>query len=657
MRINTNITALNTFNSYTSANNKISGSVAKLSSGYAINNAADNAAGLAISEKMRAQVRGLDRASANSQDAISLIQTAEGNLKSSDEILQRMREIAVQSSSDVNENNIDREALQAEFSQLQLELDEIAEDASFNNQKLLNGNLASSKTDTSVSTKASGLTASAGKANAGSYDFKVSVKTTAAAVQGEAATVAKSTVTSSTVNTTYFNGTTAAGVTGVSAKESSLLNGNYKLEGATVGEDGSITVTAKGDNGQTFTAKLNKADYLGDSAAADSYVLNFGDDAFSLTFHKSAGLGTGVDAATTPTKSAVEDLASAFNGTEFTIAGGVDAKAAEMGVYASLTGAADVKLEAGMDSVTFDNGVTVSFDKLTSANLDTTLKTATSTAGSAAVTTNGVGAPATVAGINLADAITAGQFAKGAGTTYSVSFAGKEYSYVQKDGDTTDTITAGLAAAINADKATVANTGASAAAEPMLTLTASAAGTTINLTSQTNANAGALAADAIAWSAKSGNYDFAKVFSDSGTSEITVTSKANDGLTIQVGANTGDEMEINLERADAEYLGVKGLNVGTQDGASKAIDVVNKAINQVTSQRAYLGAMQNRLDYKIANLETSSQNLTSAESAIRDVDMAAEMTKFTNSNILSQASTAMLAQANTLPQNVLSLLG
>ena len=116
-------------------------------------------------------------------------------------------------------------------------------------------------------------------------------------------------------------------------------------------------------------------------------------------------------------------------------------------------------------------------------------------------------------------------------------------------------------------------------------------------------------------------------------------------------------MEINLERADAEYLGVKGLNVGTQDGASKAIDVVNKAINQVTSQRAYLGAMQNRLDYKIANLETSSQNLTSAESAIRDVDMAAEMTKFTNSNILSQASTAMLAQANTLPQNVLSLLG
>ena len=97
MRINTNITAINTYTQYSKNNNRIGAAVAKLSSGYAINSAADNAAGLAISEKMRAQIRGLGQASTNSQDAISLIQTAEGALSSSTEILQRMRELAVQS--------------------------------------------------------------------------------------------------------------------------------------------------------------------------------------------------------------------------------------------------------------------------------------------------------------------------------------------------------------------------------------------------------------------------------------------------------------------------------------------------------------------------------------------------------------------------------
>jgi flagellin len=104
MRINTNLIAQNTYIQYTSNNNKIAKSVEKLSSGYAINSAADNAAGLSISEKMRAQIRGLEQASANAQDGISLIQTAEGALSSSTEILQRMRDIAVHSASDTNEN-------------------------------------------------------------------------------------------------------------------------------------------------------------------------------------------------------------------------------------------------------------------------------------------------------------------------------------------------------------------------------------------------------------------------------------------------------------------------------------------------------------------------------------------------------------------------
>ncbi|NLF35205.1 MAG: hypothetical protein GX585_04490 [Clostridiales bacterium] len=140
-------------------------------------------------------------------------------------------------------------------------------------------------------------------------------------------------------------------------------------------------------------------------------------------------------------------------------------------------------------------------------------------------------------------------------------------------------------------------------------------------------------------------------------STFGVASRAGAGLTFQVGANQGDDMTIYIDKMDANYLGVSSTGVGTQSAASFAIGAVDNAINQVSSQRAYLGAVKNRLDHKIANLDTSAENLTSAESLIRDVDMAKEMTNFTNSNILQQAATAMLAQANSLPQNVLSLIG
>jgi flagellin len=108
---------------------------------------------------------------------------------------------------------------------------------------------------------------------------------------------------------------------------------------------------------------------------------------------------------------------------------------------------------------------------------------------------------------------------------------------------------------------------------------------------------------------------------------------------------------------DAYSLGVAASNIGNRMDASVAITQVNSAINLVSTQRAELGALQNRLDHKIANLDTSAENLTAAESRIRDVDMAKEMTTFTKNNILFQASTAMLAQANALPQAVLQLLG
>jgi len=139
MRINNNITAINSHRQYTINNNNIGKNVEKLSSGFRVNRAGDDAAGLAISEKMRAQIRGLNMASKNSQDAISLVQVAEGGMQTIQDILQRMRELSVQSASDTNENNVDRPSLQKEFDQLITEINQIADTTEFNTMKLLDG--------------------------------------------------------------------------------------------------------------------------------------------------------------------------------------------------------------------------------------------------------------------------------------------------------------------------------------------------------------------------------------------------------------------------------------------------------------------------------------------------------------------------------------
>jgi flagellin len=145
--------------------------------------------------------------------------------------------------------------------------------------------------------------------------------------------------------------------------------------------------------------------------------------------------------------------------------------------------------------------------------------------------------------------------------------------------------------------------------------------------------------------------------SGSNTFSITVSKTAGKALVVQTGANEGDNLAISMERMNSYALGVRAANVGNRMDASVAITQVNSAINRVSTQRAELGALQNRLEHKIANLDTSAENLTAAESRIRDVDMAKEMTTFMKNNILGQASTAMLAQANSLPQGVLQLLG
>ncbi len=370
MRINNNVMAMNTHRQYSMNNTSMAKATAKLSSGYKINRAGDDAAGLAISEKMRAQIRGLQMASKNSEDAISLVQTAEGALTETHSILQRMNELATQSASDTNET-IDRNALQAEFTALSSEIDDIANKTAFNGKLLLNGTFGSTTT-----------------VDAGS-DI-------------------------------------AVGTQGVS---------NISFEGFAAGAHSIVFTT--GGAGQPYTATL-------DGGVAVNGLSN-ADGSGSITIDFGSG-----------------------------------------------------------QKVTIELAATAAEDGFTGDSLDFTVS---------------------------------------------------------------------------------------------------------------------------AGSAK-----------------------------IQTGTNAGDTLSLSIGNMDATTLGVAGVSIDTQANASSAITTVQTAINTVSTQRANLGAIQNRLEHKINNLDTSAENLQAAESRIRDIDMAAEMTQYTQTSILVQAATSMLAQANAAPQNVLKLL-
>ena len=361
MRINNNISAMNTYSRLTSAQGAQAKSLEKLSSGLRINRAGDDAAGLAISEKMRGQIGGLNQAVRNAQDGISLIQTAEGALNETHSILNRMRELAVQSANDTN-TDTDRTEINKEIEQLKTEVDRIANNTEFNTKKLLNGTL-----------------------------------------------------------------------------------------GGTI-----------------------------DTDPANSTVLDAAKNVAGVTT-----LGT------------------------------------KAGTYA----------------------ITASTGKLT------------------------------------------------------MSFGGKTQTIDNASG----------AQKLNFDE--------------------------FGITIETETD---YAADAAI-----GN----------------VIVKAGTGATLQIGANKSQEMSLSIESMTATDLGINTIDLTTQTGASDAIESISNAIDTVSAERAKLGAYQNRLDHTINNLTTTSENLSAAESRIRDVDMAKEMMEFTKNNILNQASTAMLAQANQMPQGVLQLLG
>jgi len=540
MIINHNIAALNTHRQLMGNTAQAGKSLEKLSSGLRINRAGDDAAGLAISEKMRAQIRGLDMASKNAQDGISLIQTAEGALNETHSILQRMREIADQSANGTNTAD-DRAALQEEVKQLKDEIDRIGNTTEFNTQKLLNGNLKS----VGGATVAQDTTTGAAVA-----------KLTTGKVTGSGA-----------LNTTL------SGIgSGGEFKEETI-----KIDGSEIKVDWSKLTTEEQN-----ILKGASTDALSKNKAAELIVSKI-NEAIDASGKNVAHISGYIDSAGALV---LESGTKGINSSVVEGSGGVLKKAMGSGVQSVGT--------------TNYNGTNVASG--TTADL----------------TVNGVLMELDFAGV--------GEFINGSTTMASGA----------------QVLASGINAAIDAYNTT---TGKQTGQEGFIEHVA------VSVTSDgrfqiTSESGPVTLQDRVGGTA----------ISDLGLSGAQTEAAGNGGVTFQIGANRGQTISFGIGDMRTASLGLSNVDISTASKASEALTSLDSAIKTVSAQRSKMGAVQNRLEHTINNLQTASENLTAAESRIRDVDMAKEMMNFTKSNILSQAAQAMLAQANQQPQGVLQLL-
>lgn len=580
MRIQHNISALNSYRQLGTNNNALSKNLEKLSSGYRINRAGDDAAGLAISEKMRAQIKGLEAATKNANDGISLVQTAEGALTEVHSMLNRMTYLATQSANGTYDNEVDRANLQKEVSSLLSEVDRISEATNYNGINLLDGSLGGE---------------GASKMSAVNADLsKLGVDVTANAADITA------------VKGVY----TSSDLTGGAAKIQTLTDGNtfkftmsftdgegktQNIEKTLIYRDQKIYLDDGSKDGvdilgaQLATNDEITKEELGKAVAA---ALNK-DDSFKANFTVNGDTGALVFTAREGGKAGavVNSITSAYT------------KDATTTAYATKV---DVTKEAADATKAYDLA-------------------------KAKIWNNGIASSAKAnAEENLEDAI--------------FEINGKKFAFVNEALSEKD-LAALREAGVNhwvqiTTDQDISKDNVKAMAEKI-------AKETGLVVEQGKSNAGA-------WTPGAAGTETEVVFKDSTLTD----NKEGKGLKLQIGdtAEEFNQLTVSVGNMSAKSLGIADVDISTQDGAAAAIDKIKTAINTVSSTRGDLGAVQNRLEHTINNLGVTSENMTAAESRIRDTDMAEEMMNYTKNNILIQAAQAMLAQANQVPQGVLQLL-
>lgn len=500
--INTNVASLNSQRNLSASQSSLNTSIQRLSSGLRINSAKDDAAGLAISDRMQSQIKGMTQATRNANDGVSMAQTAEGALSSSGDILQRIRELAVQSSNSSNSAS-DRQALQTEVTQLSSELNRISNTTEFNGQKLLDGTM-------------------------GTANFQV----------GANANQLISMTGSNFQTNTYGNNNIASN--GVAAAAASTA------------AKGTITI-----NGSLGTAKINTVAYAAAVGGA------------------------------TPSDEVKGSTAK-------TIVSDINNQTAKTGVTATAQTDMNLQMAAGSYSFTLasDNAtpVTVSF----------------SVGGSASNATDYASA---INAINAQSANT-----------------GVTAQYDSKNGGVKLSNSTGENIALGASAGTVNVKNYEADGDLQATAAFQMDGTAGKTTAVV-------------------------------TGRISYDSENSFSVTDEAAGATGGSGFLTASDGNASKLkSVASLDITNFEGAQAAIKIADAALAKVNGQRAQYGALQSRFESAISNLQSSTENLSASRSRIVDTDFAAETAKMTRGQILQQAGTSMLAQANSLPNGVLSLL-
>ena len=621
----------------------------KLSSGYRINRAADDAAGLTISEKMRKQIRGLGQASKNAEDGVSAVQTAEGALTEVHSMLQRMNELATQASNGTNAES-DRQAIQDEISQLTTEIDRVAETTKFNEIYLLKGNPEGTSSKVKVAAHDAGLAGKLTDNGNGTATFELEK----ALADGDKVTIA---------GKEYTIGTNGKGT----VLDPNTLNESTDGYKDTTAAEFTTTELSTGDSvtydGNTYTL----VDKIGvnDVTWTANDTFKIGDDTWTVV----------ADTAT-PTANQVK-LSAVADKINAALADGKQVTVSSISVKKTL---ADGSQQTAASTVTDPLTIVSSLDKgevssalvndkkaVTIANKGigstATTTVATFKAGDS-VTISGKKTIATEAAPASAKAVYDSIDALSAGNTVKVGSGADAVTYTLVDDDadvdtTTYKVTKemvlskikdGMTVNVNnvGAKTVIGDIGSTGSADNIISVKTAYAKMTEELQ-----KASSIGTDEEATVENKGN---GKFFIKQGSVEV----KDALAFSLHVGADADmtNKINVNIESMSAAGLGIKGINLMDINGASAtyAVDAIADAIAKVSSQRSALGAVQNRLEHTVANLDNVVENTTSAESRIRDLDMAEEMVEFSKNNILAQAGQSMLAQANQSTQGVLSLL-
>ena len=574
MVVRSNIMAVNSQRQLGMNNNQVSKALEKLSSGYRINRAGDDASGLAISEKMKSQIKGLDTASLNAQDGISLVQTAEGALTEVHNMLNRMTELATRSANGINED-LNRESLQLEVDKLQEEIDRISQSTNFNGIKLLDGSLGG------------GNVSANGTSFTGAND--ISKFSSAEVVTGAASGVSFTAVTSASATETFVidgqkleidwskgdakkflesitsvNGSTTAIATEAGKEWANKLTELFNNQIKEQGLKGSVKITF---DGSKFSLKSENKGSDSEFSFSGSTLTEAEKSLGSLLFGGSTTAGDSIT-------SIISKAGNEYNGN--TIAGGSQFQMDINGTKVTVT---------VVTQITKTSSQTVVNMSTVAANLQTDIQAA-------------------VNAYNTAMGLTPGTYDKASGLTgltasdFTVEAADDGGFLIKYNGDVED----------------------------------------------------------VKFS-----------FNDIGEKDIAASlglangssmAGGNRGLILQIGdtADSFNQIAVSVANMSSLGIGVASVDISKREGAASAIDTIRAAIDKVSEQRAVLGATQNRLEYTINNLDTASENLQSANSRIRDTDMAKMMMEYTKVNVLTQSAQAMLAQANQQPQSVLQLL-